>query len=255
MTSRTSRISRILPATAVVTCAALTATAGPVQTIEFTIQGTTTVDNFRFSLFHKANARTGVDQNADGFGDRNGASGSGSTVAFTGTFLAAYDQTAGTLTFTSFNGSVGGQSIVLDTTGSNTLNITSGNLVQGAGASGPRSGEAATAGLALTVAPGSAQESSFQFYFDDFAWNTLANRFFDSSDFPDAATDTPDDQFGLGLWGLASNDSVSGNALHFGGFDYVGLDLFATGRLIPLPHPASLTALGLLGLVTVRRRR
>ncbi|MAY74660.1 MAG: hypothetical protein CMJ31_08130 [Phycisphaerae bacterium] len=224
---------------------------GGTTTIEFTIQSDTH-DNFRFSVFHRANQSPGnSDSNGDGFDDHNGAN---ALQGFTGSFIAVYDDIAETLEFTSFSGDVGGTAFGLGA-GENTLNVGAadgpeGRVVSGAGAQGPRAGEAATAGLSLSLGG-----QDVQFYFDDFAWNSLANQFF-NGDIPGGAPGSGD-AFGLGLWGLASN---AGDPLGFGGA-YLGIDLWATGTVIstgssvPLPSPAALGGAGVFGVILSRRRR
>jgi len=208
------------------------------DTMNFTVHNDT-FQNFQFSLFHTAN--------------RGGDNQSGDILYF---FDGSFQMTRANnqLTFDSFNGKVmqdtvngiqevSGSSITLNDSeapGANSITITN-NIANG--------GRLIHGNLSIDVDLGNAGGTgTLSFDFDDQNFVTLANKFFDGN-IPNNAPGS-DDRFGIGLWGLADDtDNLFGGD----GDGLVGIDLFATA--VPLPHPAAIAGLGLIGVVGVRRLR
>jgi len=239
--------TRFIAAAGFVALVSVGSASAQVVPIDFAIRSGTH-QNFRFSVFHAADRSPGnADDNGDGVDDLNGGS---ALQAFTGSFSALYDTQADTLRITDFTADAGGVAIELGS-GVNTFDIGApaagaGSLISGAGQSGPRAGEASTAGLSLVI-----DGVEHQFFFDAFAWSSLANRFFDGDIPADAAAS--DDDFGIALWGLAP---AEGDPFGFGA-DHLGFDVYATSNAgsNAVPTPSAAVALGLGGLIAARRRR
>lgn len=198
--------------------------------LRFEIKGVTTYTNFRYSLLHSSSAQNPM---------------SGNTLAhFNGTFDVRYDDVAGTLTFLSFSGdlhSVAGDANMTLTAPNQVLSFNGTNgstdLVEGT--------------LELLIDDGDGETTSVAFRFDAAVHNPLANQFFHPGDLPEDVPDTVGGEYALGLWGAGP---ITGGDV-FGDHGRIGMDLFATGRLIPLPSPAAMASAGILGLVVSRRRR
>jgi len=223
------RLQDVLAGGLIAAIAAGSASAGTVP-VQFTIQ-TNTFDNFQFSVFHSSDA----------------AGGQGGTIleGFTGTFTVVFDDVAQTIAFTEFDGSLngGGQVTLADASSLSFAGQESG------------SGDQLVSGdLSLNIInPNSGGSGQVDFTFDAQAFNSLANQFFfpDGTAIPAGAPESGE-PFGLGLWGQGVFQGDPGTGPYSDGV--LGIDLFASGQIIPLPTPVALGAAGLIGLAAGRRR-
>lgn len=214
---------------------------GGKTTIEFTIHSNTS-HNFQYSVLHSAAGS----QNNTGL----------PFAHFNGKFRVEYDDVANTMTFKSFTGNIFNPNIQdADGVDIQLSEQTTMNLSNGSGS------DLVSGQLKLNIFDGDEHEN-LVFNFAATSWNALANKFFDVNSgqtLPNGAPQVAGAQFGIGLWGAASNSNQTffdGKAYAGGNDTYdVGIDIWATGVIVPLPHPAALASVGLCGMVVLRRRR